>query len=233
MTLSRETIAAYADGELEGETLREVEALIAVDPSLQAQVEAHRSLKARLSTHFAPIAEAPVPERLIRAVKDGAKVVDFSEAKRQRQETAARGPRWRWIAGSALAASLVLALFGTGLVQQSPGSYAKGEIAVALENQLVEAQSPQASVRILLSFRDDTDHFCRGFSSATQSGIACRDERGWKLDKLLGGSKAANGEYRQAGSADAQVLAAIQDIAQGPALDGQEERSARSKGWRK
>jgi len=232
MTLSREMIAAYADGELEGETLDEVEALIASDPSLLAQVEAHRLLKARLSAHFAPIAEAPVPARLIRAIKGGAEVIDFAGARRRRQETAARGLRWIRIAGPALAASLILAVLGMGLVQRSAGSYAQGEIASALENQLVETQSPQASVRILLSFRDGAGHFCRGFSSAARSGIACRDGRGWKLDKVIGGSKVAGGEYRQAGSADAEVLAAIQDIAQGPALDGQEERSARSNGWR-
>jgi hypothetical protein len=232
MSVSKEMIAAYADGELEGETLRDMEALLAADPSLQAQVEAHRALKARLSAHFAPITEAPVPERLTRAVKGGAQVVGFSEAKRQLQKPAAQGPRWRWIAGPALAASLVLALFGTNLVRHSLGAYAEGEIAAALENQLVETQSPQAPVRILLSFRDGAGHFCRGFASAAQSGIACRDERGWKLDKLVGGAKAANSEYRQAGSADAEALAAIQDLAQGPALDAQEERSAMSNGWR-
>ncbi len=232
MTLSREMIAAYADGELEGETLRDVEVLIASNPSLLAQVEAHRALKAGLSAHFAPIAEAPVPERLIHAVKGGGEVVDFTEAKRQWRKPAGRGPRWRWMIGPALAASLVLALFGIGLVQHSPGSYAEGEIAAALENQLVETQSPQASVRILLSFRDDAGHVCRGFASAARSGIACRDQRGWKLDKLIGGAKATSSEYRQAGSADAEVLAAIQDIARGPALDAQDERTARSKGWR-
>lgn len=232
MTLSREMIAAYADGELDGETLSEVEALLATDPALRAQVEAHRALKARLAAHFAPIADAPVPERLIRAVKGSAEVVDLTGARRQRQETTAWRPRWRWIVGPALAASLVLVLFGTGLMQHSPGSYAEGEIASALENQLVETQSRQASVRILLSFRDDAGHFCRGFASASQSGIACRDQRGWKLDKVVGGSTAADDEYRQAGSADADVLAAIQDAAQGAALDAQEERSARSRGWR-
>lgn len=232
MILSREMIAAYADGELDGETLHEVEALLAADPALRAQVQAHRALKARLSVHFAPIADAPVPERLIRAVKGDAQVVDFTEAKRQRQDATGRESHWRWVVGPALAASLVLALFGTGLIQRSPNSYAKGEIASTLENQLVATQSPQAPVRILLSFRDGAGHFCRGFASPSQSGIACRDERGWKLGKLIGGAKAASSEYRQAGSADTEVLAAIQDIAQGPALDAQDERNARSKGWR-
>jgi len=234
MTMSRETIAAYADGELEGEALREVEAALAADPGLQAQVEAHRTLKARLSAHFAPIAEMPVPERLVQTLKGGARenVVDFASAKRVKSAP----PRFAWI-GPALAASLVLALVGYGVTQRSVRDYAVGDVAAALDSQLVATQRPQAPVRILLSFRDGDGRFCRGFSSAAQSGVACRDGRGWKLGKVFGadenGGREAGGDYRQAGSADAEVMAAIQDIADGPALDAQGELSARRGNWRK
>jgi anti-sigma factor RsiW len=231
MTPSPETIAAYADGELEGEALREVEAAVAADPALQAQVAAHRALKRRLGAHFAPTAEESVPDSLVRAVRGGGEVVDFADAARRRARPAASSP-WRRYAGPALAASLVLGLVGVGLRQQQSSTYAPGEIAVALQGQLAETQSPQAPVRILLSFRDDAGAFCRGFSSAAQSGIACKDDRGWRLRKVVGGEEAAAGDYRQAGSADADVLAAIQDMARGEALDAQAERSAMQRGWR-
>lgn len=232
MTLPKETIAAYADGELDGEALREVEAALAADPELQAQVERHRALKARLSAYFAPIADLPVPEHLIRAVKGGAEVVDFAEAAARKRAAAAPPPRFAWF-GPALAASLVVALVGYGVSKRSVHDYAVGEVAVALDNQLVATQPAGAPVRVLLSFRDGEGHFCRGFSSETQSGIACRDGRGWKLGKVLGGEKAASGDYRQAGSADAEVMAAIQDMAQGPALDAQGEKDAMRDGWRR
>jgi hypothetical protein len=231
MTPSPETIAAYADGGLEGEALREVEAAVAADPALQAQVAAHRALKRRLGAHFAPIAEESVPDSLVRAVRGGGEVVDFADAARRRARPAASSP-WRRYAGPALAASLVLGLIGVGLRQQQSSDYAHGEIAGALEGQLAETQSPQAPVRILLSFRDGAGAFCRGFSSAAQSGIACKDDRGWRLRKVVGGEEAAPGDYRQAGSADADVLAAIQDMARGEALDAQAERSAMQRGWR-
>lgn len=236
MTLSRETIAAYADGELEGEALRQAEAAVADDPALRAQVDAHRALKVRLAAHFAPIAEAPVPESLVRAVtgktKSVGEIVDFAEAARKRAMPAAPGLRWSRFAGPALAASLVLALVGIGLSQRTSSGYAEGDVAAALDGQLVATQSAQAPVRILLSFRDAENRYCRGFSSAARSGIACRDDRGWRLGKTIGGASAPTGEYRQAGSADAAILAAIQDLAQGPALDAQGEQSAQRRGWR-
>lgn len=233
MTPTPETIAAYADGELEGEALREVEAALAADPGLIAQVEAHRALRARLSAHFAPLAELPVPEDLLRTARGGAEIIDLVAAARKR---ASRGPlpfggRLRWV-GPALAASLVLAVVGYGVSTGPPAGYAAGSLAVALDRQLVATQSPGAPVHILLSFRDEAGDFCRGYSSAAQAGIACRDARGWKLGKTFGGAEDQRGEFRQAGSAAAEALAAIQDMAQGPALDADGERDARGRGWR-
>jgi hypothetical protein len=111
--------------------------------------------------------------------------------------------------------------------------YAVGDVAAALDHQLVATQPAGAPVRILLSFRDGEGNFCRGFSSAGQSGVACRDGRGWRLGKVIGSQLTRTGEYRQAGSADAEVLSAIQDLAQGPALDQEGERNAIRAGWRK
>ncbi|MEW9855979.1 anti-sigma factor family protein [Novosphingobium sp. M1R2S20] len=229
-------IAAYADGELEGEVLREVEAAIAADPKLQAEVDAHLALKVRLAKRFAPLLDRPIPTRFTALLAGGEaenKVVDYAEAVRKRAKPSVPGLHWRSFAGGALAASLVLALVAFGLSQQSSAGYAEGQLAAALDSQLVETQSPQASVRILLSFRDGGGRFCRGFSSAAQSGVACHDERGWKLRKVIGGQKAGEGEYRQAGSAEAEVLSAIQDTAQGTALDAEGERNAMLAGWRK
>ena len=229
MNPSKEQIAAYADGEFEGDALRKVEAAVAADPDLQDQVDAHRALRARLSAHFAPVAEAPVPERLFRAVGSEAEVVDFAKAVRKRVKPFA--PRFTWF-GPALAASLVVALVGFSLSQSGAREYAEGDIATALDNQLVATQQAQAPVRILLSFRDEKGRFCRGFSSEAQSGVACRNGRGWQLGKVFGGKKPQAGEYRQAGSAEAEVLTAIQDLAQGPALDAEGERKAQRQGWR-
>jgi anti-sigma factor RsiW len=48
MTISREELAAFADGELGAARAAEVAAAVAADGALQAQVEAHRALRAQL-----------------------------------------------------------------------------------------------------------------------------------------------------------------------------------------
>lgn len=232
MTVSPELLAAYADGELDASAARSVEAAIARDPELQAKLAAHRALRARLAAHFAPVAEQPVPLRLQRAVLGegaGAEVVDLGARLRKRDAGLSRA-RWTRFVGPALAATVVLTVVGLGM--RSSGDYARGAIADALDHQLVATQRPDAPVRMLLSFRDASGQYCRGFAGRSQSGIACRDDRGWRLQRTFGGVGDESGEYRQAGSSAAEVMAAMQDMAAGPALDAEGEEKAARAGWR-
>lgn len=234
MTVTREQIAAYADGELAGEELTAVEAAIAADPALAKEVATHRLLKATLGAHFAPILDAPVPDRLAEAVRGGgagAEVVDFAAARDKRRPGRTGLPRWTWAAIPALAASLALAVVLTRPGAPGPG-YAGAQLAAALDNQLVATQPADAQTRVLLSFADKQGELCRTFAGADKSGIACRDERGWRIAKTLGGGAAEMGEYRQAGSPDAALMAAAQDMAEGPALDAAQEQAAKARGWR-
>lgn len=223
MTPTPEQIAAFADGQLEGAEQAQVGAAIAADPALARQVEAHRALAQRLGAHFAPIAAEPVPDHLA-ALLAAPKVVDLAEARARRRGL----PRWAWIAGPALAASLVLAI-SPG---QRPTSYVSDDVALALDTQLTSEQAGAAPVRVLLSFRDGDGAFCRAYAASEASGIACRDDGGWKL-QAAGRSEAPSGtDYRQAGS-DGDIMARAQAMAAGPALDAAEERAARDGGWRK
>jgi hypothetical protein len=224
VSVTREELAAFADGELEAERAREVAAAVAADPALADEVQAHRLLRERLGTHFAPIISAPVPERLTAALRPPAQVIDLSEARARRMRRVAR---WSWVAGPALAASLALALF-----LPRGGDYAQGPLEAALETQLVAQQSGAEPTRVLLSFRDDGGALCRAFAGQAQSGIACRDGRGWRLRMKAAGAAAQAGEYRMAGAPAAEVLEAAQGLAAGPALDAAEEARARARHWR-
>lgn len=230
MSVTREELAAFADGQLSEPRRGEVAAAVEGDPVLAAEVARHRALKERLSAHFAPILDAPVPESLTALVsKAEPKVVDFEKA---RQRRAARGiPRWGWLAGPALAASLALALFlPRGGV---PEGYADARLASVLDGQLVATQASDAPTRILLSFHDDGGQFCRAFAGDAQSGIACKDATGWQLRASGEPSSARRGDdYRMAGSAAAELMAQAQNMAAGPALSADEEQAARAKGWR-
>lgn len=227
MTVSREELAAFADGELAPPRAAEVAAAVAADPALAEQLRAHRALRERLGARFAPILDEPLPERLVAPLRpDRGEVVDFAAARAGR---ARHLLRWAWIAAPALAASLALAVFlprGTG------GDYAGGALAAALEGQLVATQSGREPTRILLSFRDGDGDTCRAFVGTAQSGIACRDGSGWRLRTIDEGAPAQAGEYRMAGAPSARVLEAAQDMAAGPALTAAEEQAARARRWR-
>ncbi|HEY7806346.1 MAG TPA: anti-sigma factor [Croceibacterium sp.] len=228
MSVTREELAAFADGQLDEPRRSEVAAEVAADPALATELGRHRALKQRLAAHFAPILGQPVPTGLS-ALLGGpeAKVVDFTAA---RQHRAARGfPRWGWIVGPALAASLALAVF---LPQRTPEGYADPRLAAALDDQLVASQREGAPTRILLSFRKRGGQYCRAFSGAAHSGIACKDGTGWRVEAGAGGAAPEHGGYKMAGSPAAAIMAQAQDMAAGPALTADQEATARARGWR-
>ena len=241
MTVSREELAAYADGELDAGRAAEVAALVDADPKLARQVAAHRAMKAQLSAHFAPILDQPVPERLTtlltpadRQVIDFAaerQVIDFAAERGRRAQR--RGlPRWSYFAAPAMAAALALALFIPRGGGNSPmGDYANAQLASALDSQLAAQQGGGAATRILISFQNRKGEYCRAFSDPAQSGIACRDPSGWRLADLGPGSAAGGASYRQAGSDFAALMAKAQDMAAGPALDASAEQAARTRDW--
>lgn len=232
MTITREEVAAYADGELDEGRREEVRAAVEADPALAAEVAAHLKLKRKLSLHFAPLVEAPAPDRFADMLRpeDEPQVSDLAAARAKREvRQKFSGVRWGWIAGPALAASLALAVF---LPRGGGTDYASGELAAALDRQLVATQAVDAGTRILLSFRNEAGEYCRAYAGAAEGGIACRQQEGWHVVERFAGSGGAVGEYRQAGSGAVDVMARAQEMAAGPALTAREEAAARNRGWR-
>ncbi len=239
MTVTRDELAAFADGELTGARARAVEAAIAVDPALLRDLERHRALKSQLCAHFDPIAEEPVPEALAALLRPtveqpASNVVGFAEARErieQKRRSLVSWPRWTWVAGPALAASLALVVL-VPRGGEGDAAYADAKLAGLLDRRLVAEQSPGEATRVLLSFRDRTGSYCRAFSGADGGGIACREGARWKLEALGEGSVASGSDYRMAGADDAAILARAQAMAVGAALDGEQEAAAKARGWR-
>lgn len=235
MTITPEEIAAFADGQLEGDARARVAAAVAADPELARQVEAHRRLAARLAGHFAPILDQPVPATLASLLEKAgggtpesqAEVIDLAAA-RGRRDLMRRLPGW---GGAAIAAALVAALVFSVDGGNAPGDYADTRLASVLDRQLVASQPAGAETRILLSFRNEAGEFCRAYSQEGSGGIACRDSEGWRQRAIGIGGKSDEAEFRMAGS-EREVLEVAQDMAAGPALSGADEEAARSKGWR-
>jgi hypothetical protein len=242
MMIDPETLAAYADGELSPEDAAKVETAIVADPDLARQVETHRALRARLTAHFNPIVDAPVPDRLTDLLrpKESAQVIDLAAVRRAREEEkpVVETRRPRWAMGGALAASLALGLvvgriaIPTGPVASEGGQLvARGDLANALTTQLASAQDGR-DVRILLSFQARDGHYCRGFEQGATAGIACREGNDWRILRTQAGTApASGGGYAQAGSQAAEIMASAQDMAAGGAFDSTAERKARDAGW--
>jgi hypothetical protein len=236
MNITDETLAAYADGELERTEAAQVAAAVAADPALVAKIEAHRALKARLAAHYAPLAEQAVPPHLA-ALLSGAQhndeqnsgeVISFAAA-RQKRGLVPVLRRWGPIAGPALAASLVLAVLQPWK-GGNPEGYADPALATALDTQLAANQPAGAETRILLSFERESGGLCRAWRGETEGGIACRDDTGWKIEQQFALGGAQSSEFRQAGS-ETDLLAAAQDMAAGGALDAAQEQAARDRNW--
>lgn len=231
MKPSREELAAFADGELDPARRAEIEAMMEKDTGLAAEVAAHHALKARLAAHFDPILSHPLPERLTAPLhRNEPQVIDFAAESAKR--TARRHlPRWSYFAAPAVAAALALAVFVPGR-QAAPGAdYADPQLATVLDSQLSGPPAAGNPTRVLISFKDSSGEFCRAFNGQAQSGIACRDQNGWRLAHLGPGYATSNSEYRQAGSADAALMKAAQNMAAGPALDASAEQAARQSDW--
>ncbi len=253
MRVTAEDIAAHADGQLDPLRDAEVAAAIAADDELAAQLAAHQVLKARLAGHFAPILQQPVPDHLAAMLRPNAtpaadpapvtslpSVASLADAREKRQQRSLAGkPRWLWFAGPALAAGLALAVVlpggggsgGSG-DYAAGGDYAGGALADTLDGQLVATQDQAGDTRILLSFQDKAGAFCRAFADPAQSGVACRDDQGWRIIFDAAGADAQQGDYRMAGNATASVMEQAQAMASGPALDAAQEQQAKARGWR-
>lgn len=173
-------------------------------------------------------------------------VVDLAAARARREEAAkarkraATKPRVPIFADRrmafGLAASLVLGLMlGTQLHSEGPitrtgaGLVASGSLARNLDRQLASAEG---DLRILASFQRADGDYCRVFSDAATSGIACRQDGNWLLERTVNAGAGQGGAYRQAGSAQADLMAAAQDMMRGDPLDEAQEKAAVAKGWR-
>jgi hypothetical protein len=231
MSIDDEKLMAFADGELSASDRIEIEAALEQDPQLRAKLEAHRTMRARLSAAFDGALSEPVPAALNAAAQQPhhASIIDLA---------ARRTVKWSVREWSAMAASVALGLVvGVGAVQQSPpmiataetGIIARGPLARALNTQL--AAEAAGAVRIGISFRNRDGDYCRTFDLTRDaaSGVACREGDAWVIPLMSGSS--TGGEVRPAG-ASPELLNAVDAMISGDPLGADAERNARDAGWR-
>ena len=235
MTISDETLMAYADGELDAAAQAAVERAMQTDPQIEQRVAQHRALRRRVQSAYAADLSEGVPERLLAAAQG-----------RPSLQPAHRAPAAAWPMPLALAASLIVGV-GLGFFlwgrSQSPltlnagGAWvARGSLAQALSTQLAAERSRTAAVQVELSFLAKSGEYCRAFSlagAASAAGVACRHDGEWRVQALAQGPGAGrDSDYRTAGSGlSAPILHSVEGLIAGEPLDQAGERAARERGW--
>jgi hypothetical protein len=247
MTVSDETLMAFADGEVDSATRAIVEAAMRDDPEVRRRVAHHRALREVVKGAFAAVIDEPVPERLIAAARGApaGNVVDLDGA---RNAAAVKAPRWglRW-QPAAMAASLLLGLAlgylgwhgsNTLVTVSANGELVAGAgLAEALSSQLSADHPPGTAATTGVSFRTKTGDYCRTFALSathTNSGLACREGGSWKVKVLAQSPEtpANSSGFRPAASADsAAVRAAVEESIDGEPLDQAGEIAARRRNW--
>lgn len=225
MKVTREELAAYADGRLEGDHLARVALAIATDAGLRAQVDTHRAMKAKHADRSHPVLTMDAPQRRAQPVHWQSPTAGGRSQKGQDRSHYRLMPLWAWIGTPLLVTLLVLAIiFGA---RAAGTGYARPDLATVLNGRLATDAVPVGGTRILLSFRDGTGAFCRAFNSPMNAGIACRDSRGWRLQPVI--ESASSSQSRNLADA---VIAAARDMAPAGPLSVEAERAALARGWR-
>ena len=250
MKFSQEQLMAYADGELDAQMRRAIEAAMAEDPAIAAEVARHRELRDTLRGAFAGVLDEGVPARLLEAANStpaksaGGAVVDLAAARADKDAKAVR-VRWSWPEWTSIAASLLIGVIvGRAFLQnqtsnlvatQSGHLVASGALASALSTQIGGAADDLGQVHVGLSFRAKDGNYCRTFALPDDAGagVACRDDEQWQIRALaqaVGGGESTG--YRQAGTAlPPAIVQVIESTMDGAALDAEQEAAARAGNW--
>lgn len=250
MTVSPETLMAYADGELPEAERDAVETAIAADPTLAAEVERQRGLRGRIGAAYAGVLQEPAPDRLIELIAKAAPTSSAEVVELAAVRPAPPPPRlWAgWAQWAAMAACLVLGFlvagpFGLGssslIRAQSHVLIAQGELKRALNSQLAsDPAAATASIRIGLTYRTREGAYCRTFTTNgrhTISGLACRADGHWLMRTAVFSTTAPgrDGTYRTAASQTPQaVMDEVQADIDGTPFDARAEAAAKAAGWR-
>lgn len=210
-----------------------------VPESLTLMIAAAAAEETEQDMTDAPAGDPPIRE-------EPARVLNFATARAQRQAHARVAKTARAaLSGNArrhwgmIAASLVLGLvLGSqfadrgGVIERNGVLVASGALAKGLDTQLASAGTDAVPLRMLASFRRSGGDFCRVFDSGSTAGIACKHEGRWTVERTVAVASVRAGEYRQAGSAQGELMVAAQEMAEGEPLDAARERAAQAKGWR-
>jgi hypothetical protein len=233
-------LIAFLDDELDAAGRTEVEAALSADPLLAARLMKLRSVRARLSQTYDPLAQDALHERVANGRDNVVRLAD------RRQATAAPKPKLnlKWPAWGGIAATFAGGLvLGYAAAHEGGGVLTvRGDGVVMARGDLVrvlnENHAGQAGpIRIGTSFKSADQRYCRTFQVDARrlAGIACREGAGWvtRMTASVLDAKARGPGYRPGASGlPLSVQSAGEAMAVGAPLDEAAERQIRAQGWK-
>lgn len=236
MTLSKDILMQFVDGELAPHDASRIEAEIAKDAEARAFVEMQTALRQQFQGAFAPVMEERPPDKLMAAIAE----TPVSWRWRLKQQFARRNS-WMWMglpAAGALALGLVIGIAvnpsNVGPIGTVNGTLvAQGRLADALNTRLASDTAHANGPQIGISFRAKDGHDCRTFATNGVAGIACRGEASWNVAALSAAPAETSGTYHMAGSGMPDLIRnAAENMIEGAPFDAAAERQARDRGWK-
>jgi len=247
--VTAEQLMAYADGALESAEALRIAELLAVNPGLQAEVDAYVESRSVLHGVYDDLLDEPVPEHLEALVMSshGDNVVAFLATKPQRAPA-----QWFGCWRQAAAAVVILAVGGVAGYHLADDPSVQSLVFAGmldahhpLSTALESAPSSELIVigderfMAIQSFGTASGAVCREYESGNNDtgivGIACRSDDGWHVEVVVanmdGVATGGNG-YQAASGLD---VAAIDEVLYGmgalPGFDSAREDCLLRNDW--
>lgn len=217
-----ETLMAYADGELDADTMAQVEAALAQSEDVAQRLAMFFETRSLLQEAYAPRLADPVPDALVAAIRGQAEaqaaapaqgagsVVSLDRHRQARDAATSRAtPAWR---PAAIAASLALAVgLGAGWMLGSGSAPSGGAGLVAsldhgaMREALVSLPSGErlelsdgGAIAAIATFRNTEGQLCREMENDSPAGatlvsVLCHEGSGWDLRFAVAASGGADG----------------------------------------
>jgi hypothetical protein len=232
MKYSDEDILAWIDGEMPAADRSAFEAALAENADLAARTEHHRRLGNSVKSHYAPIANEPVPDRFAQML---AVESDETSGNTLFDRIKAWFSHPLAMPGASAMASLAIGiLVGAQFMPLQTGISGDTTLASANLAAALNAAGGNDAWQIPVTFRDDTGRYCRAFRAAESgtSGLACRQAQNWQVQVLVTGDGADTGGYQLAGSPlPFLILESVDGLIDGDPLDADAIATAIQSGW--
>lgn len=242
MTIDDLTLMAFVDGELSAAERTTLEAAMAADPALAARADALRLTRSAARDAF-PIAPDPRDAALAALIAGSTRASAPGMAERLRVWisgiTLPQAAAWGALAAACFVAGLSVGVFNpsddTGFALDPQGGIADAGLVRVLD-QGRAADGPDAQGHVVgLTFRAADGRWCRSFQSGDDNvaGLACRQDGRWRAEAVAPLARDVATEVRTASSdTPPAVLAAVDALIDGDALDAAAESEAIRNRWR-